>query len=158
MKIKGFTLIELMVVVAIIGILATVSVPMYTQYVQKGYRSTIQGDLLSIERLQESYHLKNFEYAENLSDLGFTVNSQQQATMGKYKVKSQICNENSTDVYLDVNTSTANKGLDLCYMIIATPDGAQAEDGIVVMDNRGRREFRNAYTNLTEDWQGNPKN
>jgi type IV pilus assembly protein PilE len=152
MKTQGFTLIELMVVVAIIGILATVSLPMYTQYVQKGHRGTTQAEILSIERLQENYHLKNFVYAKNLSDLGFSSDT---AIMGKYSVSAQTCNESGADVYSDVNTSSANEGLDLCYMIIATPSGAQAEDGVLVMDNRGRREFRNAYTSQTEDWQGN---
>lgn len=148
MKMKGFTLIELLIVVAIIGILAIVSIPMYTQYVQKGHRNSTQGDLLSIERLQENYRLNNFQYTKDLTDLGFS----DPTIIGRYTVNAQACKEDGNDVYKDVDTSVTNEGLDLCYMIIATPIDTQAEDGVLIMDSRGRREFRNAQTSKIETW------
>lgn len=63
----GFTLIELIIVVAIIGILATVAVPAYSQYVIKGKRSDAKAALLSAQLAQEKYRANNTTYATTLA-------------------------------------------------------------------------------------------
>ena len=45
-QLKGFTLIELMIVIAVVAILAAIAYPNYTRYVQRGYRSNAQQVLL----------------------------------------------------------------------------------------------------------------
>ena len=50
---QGFTLIELMIVVAIVAILAAVAIPSYQQYVVKSNRSAAQSHLLSVDNKQE---------------------------------------------------------------------------------------------------------
>lgn len=74
MKFKqGFTLIELMVVVAIIGILAAIVYPSYVQYVTKSNRSAAESFLLSVSNKQEQYVLDARQYAATLSALSLVT-------------------------------------------------------------------------------------
>ncbi|QYJ78072.1 type IV pilin protein [Shewanella acanthi] len=67
---KGFTLIEVMITVVIIGILASIAYPSYVDYVIRSGRSEGVAALMKVANLQEQYYLDNRTYAEDLTDLG----------------------------------------------------------------------------------------
>lgn len=69
-NIKGFTLIELMVTVAIIGILAAIAYPSYIDYVTKSGRSEGVAAVMRVANLQEQYYMDNRKYTEDMTDLG----------------------------------------------------------------------------------------
>jgi type IV pilus assembly protein PilA len=59
---KGFTLIELMIVVAIIGILAAIAIPQFAAYRTKSYNSAAQSDLRNVLTVLEAFYADNQEY------------------------------------------------------------------------------------------------
>ena len=68
----GFTLLELMIAVAIIGILASIGYPAYTQYVQRGKNAEAIANLQSLALLQEQYFRDNRIYPSTLASIGGT--------------------------------------------------------------------------------------
>jgi type IV pilus assembly protein PilE len=63
MKKNGFTLIELMIAVAIVGILAAIAIPSYTAYVKRANRTDATRTLSSIAQALERCYSQNFTYA-----------------------------------------------------------------------------------------------
>lgn len=71
---SGVTLMELLVAVAIIGILSAVAYPSYTQYVTRTNRAAAQSVLLQVADRQEQFFADNKTYASDLTDLGYASN------------------------------------------------------------------------------------
>lgn len=69
-KIAGFSLIELMIVVAIVAILAAVAYPSYQQHVIRNNRAAAQQYVLEVSSLQHQYILDTRNYATTLAALG----------------------------------------------------------------------------------------
>jgi len=68
-KTGGFTLIELMIVVAVMAILAGIAYPSYTEYTRKAKRAEAKTRLLQVAQLQERYFSENQTYTVNIASL-----------------------------------------------------------------------------------------
>jgi len=66
---KGFTLIELMIVIAIIGILAAIAIPQFSAYRKRSYNSSAQSDVRNLATSQEAYYVDESTYASTYSRL-----------------------------------------------------------------------------------------
>ena len=116
---KGFTLVELMIVVAIIGILAAVAYPSYTGYVQKANRADAIDSLLSLAGRMEEFYLNNDSY------VGATVGAA--GTVGS--------NQTSEGLYtLSIPAATA-----FAYTITATPVAADPECTTFTLNQLGQK-------------------
>lgn len=65
-KNSGFTLIEVLIVVAILGILMSIAVPAYSEYIRRAHRAAAQQFLLDVAQREEQYLLDNRQYASFL--------------------------------------------------------------------------------------------
>ena len=81
-KQQGFTLIELMIVVAIVAILAAIALPSYNDYIVKSNRADAKVALMKYAQMQESYFVQNMSYSKDLTagggglGLGGTITSE----------------------------------------------------------------------------------
>ena len=74
-KSRGFTLMEVMIVVVILGLLAAIAYPSYQDYVIRGNRSAAQSFMLEVASRQERFLLDARAYAADIAALGMSVPS-----------------------------------------------------------------------------------
>ncbi len=66
---KGFTLLELMITIAVTGILASVAYPSYQQHMRKAHRTAAQAHLMDITQRQQQFFVDSRSYASSVDDL-----------------------------------------------------------------------------------------
>lgn len=102
---KGFTLIELMTVILILGILIGVGVPTYRTYVMRAQRAEAKTTLMRVQAQQEKFYMQNNTYTTD-------VNNPPPAGLGIPA---------SENLYYDIAIVAAAGGLTIGYTVSATP-------------------------------------
>ena len=115
----GFTLIELMITVAIIAILATIAMPAYQEYVKRGHRAAAKSEMMDIANREQQFLFANRAYANKATLEG-----------SGYKLPAAVDTQYDYDI-------TVNAGTPPTFTITFTPTGAQASDGALTLTSEG---------------------
>ncbi|MGB0937202.1 MAG: type IV pilin protein [Colwellia sp.] len=106
-KLRGFTLIEVLITVAIIGIIAGIAFPSYTDFVNRSNRTEGQRELMRLANLQEQYFVDNRTYTTDMTKLGMAADP--------------YLTENG---HYSIDSTTQNTGTS--FILTATAKGSQA--------------------------------
>lgn len=128
-KSAGFTLIELMITVAVIGILAGIAYPSYQNYVIRTQRSAAQQLMLNISSREEQFLLDSRQYTGTLSGGIFTT-----APEG-WTCTAATCGNGRYNVSVAPN----NAATPPTFVITAAAIGRQASDGNLTLNNSGQK-------------------
>ena len=132
MRYTGFSLIELLVALAILAIVSTIAVPLYTQYADRTYRSQAQSDLLNCAQSMERFASQAFSY-ENAADTNADGVGDAD---GPGPIANQICNPRSA---AEGRYAITVLGTATSFTLTATPQGNLSEDGLMTYNSAGVR-------------------
>jgi len=148
MRNSGFSLIELLVALAIFAIISAIALPLYTAYTDRTYRSQAQSDLLNCAQALERFASNNFTYVGAADSDADGVPDAEDGP-----IATQICDPRSDDPASDRYTFALDAEPNT-FVITATPQNAMAGDGILQYTNAGVRGWdRNGNDAIEADEQ-----
>jgi type IV pilus assembly protein PilE len=126
---RGFTLIEIMIVVAIIGILSAIAFPAYQQYVRKSRRVDAKNAVLDMAAREERYFATNNKYSIKGTDFGFSTDTAIPVTTGSKSYYAITVTQTTTSDFTVTAAPTGTQTADTCNSYIINSLGVQSNSG-----------------------------
>jgi type IV pilus assembly protein PilE len=124
--VAGFTLIELMIVVAVVAILASIAVPSYQEQVRKSRRAQAKSDMVEYAQMAERYFTVNNTYVDFTLP---TTQSPREGTTARYVLALDPAPTAST--FTITATPQGGQASDRCANLSVTNTGAKGHTGSV---------------------------
>jgi type IV pilus assembly protein PilE len=137
---RGFTLIELMIVVAVIGILASLAYPSYREQIAKGQRASAKSVISEAQQWMGRFYSENYRYDSSLANVAIT-----DATLFPAQFSTAPRAGEGTAAYNITVTATVN-----AYTVTAVPTAVMTNDkcGSFNITHTGRKSVTNYSTTV----------
>jgi len=132
---RGFTLIELMITVAVVAILARVAYPSFVEQMRKGRRTAAQAQMMDIANREQQFLMANRAYASKTA-----------LESSGYSLPSDVRSNYSYDI-------TVGTGSPPSFTITFTGTGTQASDGAMTLANDGTKGCLPSPCASNKNWQ-----
>ena len=135
----GFSLVELLVVLVIMGVLSALALPGYSRYVQRGNRTEVMAALLEAQHFMERFYSANGQYLSPANAVPMLPQRLQRIPI-----------QGTVRYQLSVREATVNS-----YLLQAVPEGSMAGDvcGNLTINQTGLRGVLNSSRSVAECWR-----